>query len=344
MASQPSGSRVGPMLSVVMPVYNEVDALLATVERTRAVLDGMGIPYEVVTVNDGSTDGTDALLEEAQRGWPQLVVVELTANRGHMAALTAGLREARGSWVVTIDADLQDPPELIPKMLTAAETLCVDVVFAARGDRSADSRFKSLSAGLYYRLVNKFSRSDAPPHAADFRLMSRTVVDALNRLPERNRVYRLLVPWLGYSSAVVHFKREPRVAGKTHYSFAKMLNLSIDSITGFSTAPLRAATWIGLFSLFTSIIGIAVVAVAYFMGGVAPGWPSLILVMLIFGGIQLLTIGLLGEYIARIFTEVQSRPLYDVKTVSRFEEQRPAGEQVLVLDSETPIGISSRAG
>jgi dolichol-phosphate mannosyltransferase len=298
------------VLSVVIPVYNEQDVLPLLVPRLRAVLDEGD---EVLFVDDGSTDRTGEVLAELLRDWPQASLVPLSRNGGHQVALTAGLDRARGDWVVTMDADLQDPPELIPDMLGAAAREGVDVVYASRGDRSSDSWFKRSTAGLYYRGVERLTGVPVVRHAGDFRLMSRAVVSALQSLPERKRVYRLLIPLLGFDSAVVHHRREARAAGKTSYSLRRMVLLAGDSVVSFSSTPLRLATWVGTAAAaIAGLLGIWVLVVSL-TGHTVPGWASITLGVLFLGTVQLLCLGVLGEYVGRIYDEVKARPLYRVK-------------------------------
>ena len=234
-----------PELSVVIPMYNEEEVLPLLVERLRPLLDGMGTTYEVVAVDDGSKDLTAALLQRYHREWSQLRVVRLRANAGHQAAISAGLVSALGDYVVTIDADLQDPPEIIPQMLAAAKDDGVDVVYGVRSDRSTDTWFKRASAQAFYKLIGLMSQTSAHADAGDYRLMSRATVDAINSLPEHNRVLRFIVPALNFPSDTVEYKREERAAGDSKYPLLKMIKLSLDSLTGFSTAPLRLATFAG---------------------------------------------------------------------------------------------------
>ncbi|MDQ6875313.1 MAG: glycosyltransferase family 2 protein [Actinomycetota bacterium] len=297
------------MLSVVVPMFDEESVLPHTLPRMRAVLDGMGEPYELICVDDGSTDQTAGLLRVARAGWPELRLVRLRANAGHQAALTAGLDVALGDYVVTIDADLQDPPELIPTLLERARA-GADVVYAVRNDRRSDSAFKRITAGLYYRIARRVAGPQMRAHAGDYRLISRAAVEALRSLPERHRVYRLLIPWLGFPSATVEYTRSARAAGTTKYPLSKMVRLAADSITSFTAAPLRIATWLGAggfavcLLLGTSAIG------AYFAGVTVPGWASVTVALLFVGAVQLLCLGLLGEYVGRLFSETQRRPLY----------------------------------
>ncbi len=303
-------------LSVVIPMYNEEDVLPALVSRLRPVLDGIGAAYEVVAVDDGSTDKTAALLDDLRAHWPQLRIVRLRRNSGHQAALTAGLHSATGDYVASIDADLQDPPEKIPEMLDLARAQQLDIVYGVRSDRSTDSGFKRRTAGAYYWLVRRMVGKSVPSQAGDFRLLSREAVEALKTLPDQQQVYRLLVPWLGFPSGQVTYTRDERAAGETKYPLRKMVRLAIDSITSFSAAPLRIATWLGVVSFFTCLAMLVFTLTTYALGNTVPGWTSLFTVMLFLGGVQLICFGLLGEYIGRIYTAVQQRPTYFVASDS----------------------------
>jgi dolichol-phosphate mannosyltransferase len=305
-----------PRLSVVVPVFNEEDVLPLFAERIRPVLDQLGVAYEMLAVDDGSTDATPVVLELMRRNWSQLRVIRLRRNSGHQNALTAGLHRARGQYVVSIDVDLQDPPEVIAEMLRLAETAGLDVVHGVRTDRSTDSPFKRWTAGLYYRLVRRVVGTPVPANAGDFRLLSRTAVDALIDLPEHRPVYRLLVPWLGLPSGEVAYARERRAAGRSKYPITKMIRLAVDSFTGFSAAPLRVATWLGCAGIGLCVVLAAAGLAAHLWGTVVPGWTSIILATVFLGALQLLCLGLLGEYVARIFTTLQGRPAYVVASDS----------------------------
>lgn len=320
---------VVPGLSVVVPVFNEEDVLPLFAGRLRPVLDGLGRPYEVLVVDDGSRDATPAVLERMRRAWPRLRVVRLRRNAGHQNALTAGLQRARGRYVVSIDVDLQDPPEAIAEMLTLAEAEELDIVYGVRADRRTDSVFKRWTAGWYYRLIRRVVGASVPRDAGDFRLLSRAAVDALTELPEQLPVHRLLVPWLGLPSGEVAYTRQRRAAGRSKYPLAKMIRLALDSITGFSAAPLRVATWLGCLGIALCFgLGVAVSA-AYLWGNVVPGWTSMFVALVFLGALQLLCLGLLGEYVARIFTSIQGRPAYVVVFDSA------------VTGARRPVGASS---
>ena len=299
------------MLSVVIPVHDEQEVLPLLVPRLRAVL--ADLPHEVLFVDDGSTDDSPRVLREIAAAWPEVRVVTLARNSGHQAALTAGLDKARGDWVVTMDADLQDPPELIPEMLAAAEREGVQVVYAARGDRRTDGLFKRGPAGVYYRLVERLAGVAVVPHAGDFRLLHADVVAALRALPERRRVYRLLIPLMGFDSTVVLHRRDPRAAGRTSYTLRRMVLLASDSVVSFSSTPLRFATGLGMLSsVVAGLLGVWVLLVKV-TGNAVPGWASSTLGVLFLGAVQLLCLGVLGEYVGRIYDEVKARPLYRVK-------------------------------
>ncbi|OIK25965.1 glycosyltransferase family 2 protein [Streptomyces malaysiense] len=294
-------------------MYNEEEALPALVGRLRPVLDGLGVPYELVAVDDGSADRTAELLAAFRLGWPELRVIGLRRNSGHQAALTAGLDRAVGAYVVSLDADLQDPPEKIPEMLALARGEGLDIVYGIRADRASDSEFKRWTAGLYYRLVRRLAGPSVPAQAGDFRLLSRAVVDALKELPDQQRVYRLLVPWLGFPSGQVTYERAPRTAGSSEYPLGRMIRLAVDSITGFSAAPLRLATWLGGIAFVVCIGLMGYTLTAHALERTVPGWTSLFIGVLFIGAVQLICVGMLGEYVARIYTVVQNRPSYFVR-------------------------------
>jgi glycosyltransferase involved in cell wall biosynthesis len=306
-----------PTLSVVVPMYNEEEVIGLFTDRLRPVLDGLGVRYEVLCVDDGSRDRTAELLEIARAAWPQLRIVRLRRNCGHQAALTAGLDRATGAYVATIDADLQDPPEVIATMLERARRDAVDVVYGVRVDRSSDSHGKRWTAGLYYRLMRRLAGNQVPDQAGDFRLLSRAAVDALRSLPEQHRVYRLLIPWLGFPSASVSYARAERAAGTTKYPLTRMVRLAFDSITNFSAAPLRIATWLGVLGFAVSLVLLAGAVVAFLGGWTVPGWASLLVAVGFLGAIQLLCLGMLGEYVGRLFTAVQGRPTYFIASDTR---------------------------
>ncbi|KRF27973.1 glycosyltransferase family 2 protein [Phycicoccus sp. Soil802] len=303
---------MAPELSIVIPVYNEEDVLPLLAARLRPVADGLGATYEVITVDDGSDDLSPAVLQRLMRDWPQLRIVRLRANAGHQAAISAGLASARGDYVVTLDADLQDPPEVIPEMLAQARAQRADVVYGVRSDRSSDSAFKRLSAKAFYRVIRVLSGTHAQVDAGDYRLMSRATVNAINSLPEHHRVLRFVVPALGFPSTSVTYRRDERAAGSSKYPLSKMIRLSLDSVTGFSTAPLRAATWLGLLGGLAALGLLAYALVAASLGHTLPGWTSTVVAVAGVGAVQLLCVGILGEYVGRMYAHLQARPTYFV--------------------------------
>ena len=277
-----------PELSVVIPMYNEEEVLPLLVERLRPLLDGMGTTYEVVAVDDGSKDLTAALLQRYHREWTQLRVVRLRANAGHQAAISAGLVSALGDYVVTIDA----------------------VVYGVRSDRSTDTWFKRASAQAFYKLIGLMSQTSAHADAGDYRLMSRATVDAINSLPEHNRVLRFIVPALNFPSDTVEYKREERAAGDSKYPLLKMIKLSLDSLTGFSTAPLRLATFAGFGGAVLAVLLVLYTLVSRSQGHTVAGWTSTVAIVAGVGAVQLVCVGILGEYIGRMYAHMQGRPTY----------------------------------
>ena len=297
-------------VTVVVPVYNEEAVLPLLVARLRPVLDAIGGRYEVLAIDDGSTDASPVLLQRFRREWPALRVLRLRANAGHQAAISAGLMRARGAFVVTIDADLQDPPEAIATMVEVARSQGVDVVYGVRADRRTDSAFKRSTAQAYYRLMRGVSGRHVVDQAGDFRLMSRATVDAVNALPEQHRVLRLVVPTLGFPSAVVPYERASRAAGASKYPLRTMIGLTVDSLTGHSMAPLRLATWCGLLGGIAALGVLVYALVARAMGEVVAGWTSTVVAVTAVGAVQLLCLGVLGEYVGRMYTMLQRRPSY----------------------------------
>jgi glycosyltransferase involved in cell wall biosynthesis len=301
-----------PLLSVVVPMFDEEAVLPLFVERLRPVLDGLGVEYEVVAVDDGSRDSTPVILQRERRGWPQLRVIRLRTNAGHQAALSAGLGRARGAWTATLDADLQDPPEVLAEMLAAALKGDADVVYGVREDRSSDTAFKRWTARAYYALMGRLAGVRVRSDAGDFRMMSRATVEAVNALPEHHRVLRLVVPGLGFPEAEVAYRRESRAAGRTKYPLSRMIRLTVDSLTGFSIAPLRIATWMGLGGAAATFLLLSFALLAYLTDRTVPGWTSTFVAVAAVGAVQLLCLGILGEYVGRLYTQMQGRPTYYV--------------------------------
>jgi polyisoprenyl-phosphate glycosyltransferase len=298
------------LLSVVAPVYEE-EALVETFhERVCAALDG--IPFELVLVDDGSADRTPALLAQLAERDARVRVIELSRNFGHQTALTAGLDHARGDVVVMMDADLQDPPELIPEMLDHWRR-GTDVVYAVRRRRDGETRFKLTTARWFYRLFSSLGDVPLEPDSGDFRLLDRAPLDALLSMRERNRFLRGMTVWVGYTQTAVPYEREARSAGRTKYTPARMLAFSLDAISSFSHRPLQIATLVGFFCAALAFVLIPVIVALRLAGSYLPGFSTITILVLLLGGIQLMAIGLIGEYVGRIYDEVKGRPLYVVR-------------------------------
>jgi polyisoprenyl-phosphate glycosyltransferase len=310
-------ARVPALLSVVAPVYNEQELIETFVERTCAALKGK--PFEIVLVDDGSDDSTPILLERIASTDPRVRVIHLSRNFGHQAALTAGLEHAMGDVVAMIDADLQDPPEVIVQMLERWSG-GADVVYAVREHRPGETAFKLATASWFYKLFNTLTQVDLEPNSGDFRLLDRRALDALLSMTERSRFLRGMTVWVGFTQTAVSYEREARTAGETKYTLRKMLRFSLDAIASFSHLPLQLATYIGLLSAGVAFIAIPVVVGLHFAGSYLPGFGTITIAILLLGGIQLIALGVIGEYVGRIYDEVKHRPLYIV----REERNRPA--------------------
>jgi dolichol-phosphate mannosyltransferase len=314
------------LISVVVPLYNEEDNVPELLRRIGEIMDRVtaahGEAYEIVTVNDGSRDGTLAALRAARALQPRLVVVDLSRNFGHQIAATAGLETARGDAVVLMDGDLQDPPELIETFLEKWRE-GYDVVYATRKARKGESFFKQLTARVFYRTIRRLTNVEIPVDTGDFRLMSRRVVAALALAREKNRFLRGLVSWVGYKQIGVDYERDARMSGETKYPLSKMLRFAIDGITSFSEIPLRLATYLGFcVSAFAFVYSIVVI-VLKILGYNEAGYTSTMVAILFLGGVQLITIGIAGEYIGRIYDEVKARPLYLLSSVERGPVEEP---------------------
>jgi dolichol-phosphate mannosyltransferase len=308
------------LLSVVAPLYNEEGNVSELVRRLRASADGCIVDgYELVFVDDGSTDRTLELLRQHAAVDPRIVIVQLSRNFGHQLAATAGLDIARGDAIVLIDADLQDPPELIPAMVERWRA-GFDVVYAVRRSRKGESAFKTFTARTFYRITRRLTKVAIPVDTGDFRLMSRRVVDALKTIRERHRFIRGLVSWVGFPQTAIAYDRDARFSGDSKYPVSKMLRFAIDGITSFSDIPLRFASWFGfIVSGVAFVVAISEILIRIFTGYNLPGYTSLIFAILFLGGVQLIGIGILGEYIGRIYEEIKARPLYVIAGVERAE-------------------------
>ncbi len=300
-------------LSVVVPLFSEADNVDELLRRIGAVIAGLSVApaaYEVILVDDGSRDATLEKLRGAARADPHLRVISLSRNFGHQIAATAGLDAARGDAVVLMDGDLQDPPELIEEFLAKFRE-GFDVVYATRRRRLGESRFKIFTAAVFYRLIRRLTNVSIPVDTGDFRLMSRRVVAALRDSRERHRFIRGLVSWVGFAQTGIEYERAERHSGESKYPVSKMLKFAIDGITAFSEIPLRIATWFGfIVSVFAFLVGAYEVGLRIFTGYNFPGYTSTIVAILFLGGVQLITIGILGEYVGRVYDEIKGRPLY----------------------------------
>lgn len=300
------------LVSVVVPCYQEEAVLAETHERLTRALKSLGADYEILYVDDGSRDGTLAILRDLHRADPRVLVVALSRNFGHQIAISAGLDAARGAAVVVIDADLQDPPELIPE-LVARWREGNEVVYGSRTARRGESAPRLWITGLYYRLLRRVSDVAMPAEAGDFRLLDRRVVDVLKAMPERDRYLRGMVSWIGFRQRPVPYVREARAAGKGHYSLARLARLGLDGLTGFSSAPIRVVTWLGVVLGALSVTGLLVLlALRLSSSARFGGWTVAALAMALLAGVQLLALGLVGEYVGQIYREVKRRPPYVV--------------------------------
>jgi dolichol-phosphate mannosyltransferase len=305
------------LLSVVAPMYEEQDTVAPFSERVAAALGD--VPYELILVDDGSKDATATAMAAAAAADPRVKVVSLSRNFGHQPALTAGLEHARGDVIVMIDGDLQDPPEVIPEMLACWRD-GIDVVYAVRQQRLGETAFKRVTARGFYRTFRRLTGLDLAVESGDFRLMDRKALNALLAMPERNRFLRGMTVWIGFSQIAVPFVRQERHAGVTKYPLRKMLRFSFDAITSFSSRPLQWATFLGFFFSLVAFLAIPLTIIARYANIFERGVPTTIIAILLLGGIQLITLGIIGEYVGRIYDEVKHRPLYVVGKRINIEE------------------------
>lgn len=300
------------LLSIIIPVYNEEKNIAPLLDRLLPVLKDY--THEIIFVSDGSTDKTAEEVKKHAEKNPTIKFLSFYRNFGHQMALTCGYRYAKGDCVITIDADLQDPPEIIHEMIEKWKT-GVKVVYAKRKTREVDSYFKKQTAAWFYQLINFLSETPIPDEVGDFRLLDREIVQFLNTLPEQSRFLRGLVAWGGYPAEYVYFKREKRHTGETHYTVSRMINFALEGIISFSTKPLRLASYFGFIAAGLGFLGIIYVFIEkfFFPSNLVTGWSALFVGVMFVGGVQLLTIGIIGEYISRIYIEIQKRPQYLIK-------------------------------
>ena len=316
-----------PRYSIVVPCYNEEGVLLELHRRLCQVMDQTGETWEMVLVNDGSNDRTPEIIGELCASDPRVKMIDFARNFGHQLAVTAGLDYAQGDAVIMIDADLQDPPQVILEMIDRWKE-GYEVVYAVRSQRKGESWFKEFTAKLFYRIIFRITDVDIPLDTGDFRLMDRKAVDATRQMRERHRFLRGMTSWVGFRQTGVYYVREERFAGETHYPFGKMFKFALDAITGFSYLPLQLATYLGFgIAGLSALAALAVVFARLFMGATPFfGQATTLVVVLFLGGVQLITLGIIGEYLGRIYDEVKGRPLYIVRETIGFDE--PSIQQV----------------
>jgi len=335
-------------LSIVVPCYNEEACLRELYDRlTKAAVAAVGEGYEIVLVNDGSRDATWPIMRTLAESDPRLVAINLSRNHGHQLALTAGLDLCAGERILIIDADLQDPPELLGAMLDRMEADGADVVYAVRKARAGETAFKRGTAKLFYRLLSKLAEIEIPLDTGDFRLMSRRALDALLSLPEQARFIRGMVAWVGFRQVPIAYDRAERHAGQTNYPLGRMIRLALDAVTGFSTAPLRFASHIGLWLVAASILLFIYIGIGFFTGSAIQGWTSLMLVVVVLGAVQMFVLGMIGEYLGRLYIEAKRRPLYIVSEIAGHASGHPslghvAQEAETIATKETPGGKGKR--
>lgn len=306
--------------SVIVPVYNEEEVLAECYRRLTDVLRGMHEPYEIIFVNDGSRDASARIIAQLYKNDTSVRLINFTRNFGHMPAISAGMDYARGEAVIVIDADLQDPPELFPQMV-AQWKQGYQVVYGKRMERKGETAFKKWTAKLFYRLIRMLTTVDMPLDTGDFRLIDRKVCDAVKNLREKNRYVRGLVSWVGFEQTAVEYVREERYAGKTKYSLSKMITFAMDAITAFSYKPLKLATTLGFFiSVLSFIYLLFIIYQRLFTDTTITGWASTMALILFTQGIVLMILGLMGEYIGRIYEEIKDRPSYIVREVLEYTD------------------------
>jgi dolichol-phosphate mannosyltransferase len=331
-------------LSIVVPCFNEEACLPTLHERlSSAARAAVGDDYEIVLVNDGSRDGSWRIMRELSERDHHLLAVNLSRNHGHQLALTAGLDLCRGDKIFIVDADLQDPPELLGPMIERMDQDAADVVYGVRRSRAGETAFKRATAHGFYRLLSRATEVDIPLDAGDFRLMSRRALDALLAMPEQARFIRGMVAWIGFRQVPFAYDRAERHAGETKYPLSKMLRFALDALTGFSSAPLKLASHAGLLLSLGSLLIIAYIAYAFLAGHSIQGWTSLMLVVVILGAVQMFVLALMGEYIGRLYNEAKDRPLYIVQDIAGDGRRGRLGYQAdATAKSDSPGGSGTR--
>ena len=323
------------LLSCVVPCYNETETIEELYRRLSAACrSAIGPDYEIIFINDGSQDGTWHAIEKICDADPHVVGVDLARNHGHQLALSAGLEAARGDLVFILDADLQDPPELLGDMLAVMDRDNADVVYGRRRQRRGENLPKRATAAMFYRVIGYLSETEVPLDAGDFRLVRRRIIDVLNQMPERHQFIRGMISWIGFKQVPFDYDRAPRFAGKTKYPWSKMITLALDAITAFSISPLRFASVIGVLTGVTAILLFAYTLLAYLSSDVVHGWPSIMGAILLFGSVQMFFLGIIGEYLGRLYIQSKNRPLYVVRKVRRND---------LRADCASGDGLSTRS-
>lgn len=315
---------MSPKYSLIVPIYNEEETILAMYDRVGAVMDQLDGSAELILVNDGSRDRSLSLFRDLHQKDPRVSYISLARNFGHQIAVTAGLNFVRGQAVIVLDADLQDPPELIPRLIEKWQQ-GYQVVYAQRTQRRKESWLKRLPAYVFYRLLRRLADVDIPPDTGDFCLMDRRVVDILNAMPERNRYIRGLRSWAGLQQTSIRFERDPRFAGEVKYTFGKSLSLAANGLVSFSRLPLRLSTYVGLAAAVAAILMAVLVLYWRIVSPSSPltGFATIMIAIFFLGAVQLVSIGILGEYVGRIYEEVKGRPLYVLSEMGGFTEERP---------------------
>ena len=330
-----------PVLSVIVPCYNEEEVIVHTNERLMKALAAITPDFEIIYVDDGSRDGTPGLLHQIQQSASQVRILRLSRNFGHQIAVTAGVEYAAGQAIVLIDADLQDPPEVIAQMVEKWRE-GFHVVYGQRVDRAGESRFKLWTARTFYRLINRLSEVPIPLDTGDFRLMDRAVVDALLRMREKHRLLRAMTSWVGFRQTALPYSRAERFAGTSKYPLRKMLALAIDGIVSFSAIPLKIVTSVGLAFSALSVLGIVyAISLRLLTDNWVPGWTLIFIAVMLIGGLQFIFLGVMGEYIGRIYSEAKDRPLFLVMEELGFDEAKgEAGD--FLAESPSPVRAAAR--
>jgi dolichol-phosphate mannosyltransferase len=314
-------------LSIVVPCFNEQECLSALHQRlAKAAKAAVGQDYELVLVNDGSRDQTWQMMRDLAAKDRHVVAINLSRNHGHQLALTAGLDMCRGESILIIDADLQDPPELLGDMMEMMKREEADVVYGVRTARAGETRFKRATAHAFYRMLARATEVDIPLDAGDFRLMSRRALNVLLAMPEQARFIRGMVAWIGFKQVPFQYKRDERFAGETKYPLRKMIRFALDALTGFSSAPLKLASHAGLWLAAGSLIIVIYILFAWLSGRSIPGWTSLMLVVVVLGAVQMFVLGMLGEYIGRLYSQAKQRPLYIVQEIAGQRDEATANK------------------